>query len=133
MSDFNKKSFKFLSNNFYALNIVQISIICCQLLIYENRALPWVVYGSITCILFKMINCACLFMETESSDYVNLELPLKYGQNISGHICQGHVDTVSKVTNLTNVDKSTIYEFSIDKKFYKFLVEKASILINGVS
>ena len=56
-----------------------------------------------------------------------------YEKNISGHICQGHVDTVSKVTNLTNVDKSTIYEFSIDKKFYKYLVEKASILINGVS
>lgn len=73
------------------------------------------------------------FKKSNVGDYVNLELPLKYGQNISGHICQGHVDTVSKVTNLTNVDKSTIYEFSIDKKFYKFLVEKASILINGVS
>ena len=73
------------------------------------------------------------FKKSNVGDHVNLELPLKYGQNISGHICQGHVDTVSKVTNLTNVDKSTIYEFSIDKKFYKFLVEKASILINGVS
>ena len=60
------------------------------------------------------------FKKSNVGDYVNLELPLKYGQNISGHICQGHVDTVSKVTNLTNVDKSTIYEFSIDKKFYKF-------------
>ena len=73
------------------------------------------------------------FKKSSVGDYVNLELPLKYGQNISGHICQGHVDTVSKITNLTNVDKSTIYEFSIDKKFYKYLVEKASILINGVS
>ena len=73
------------------------------------------------------------FKKSNVGDYVNLELPLKYGQNISGHICQGHVDTVSKVTNLTNVDKSTIYEFNIDKKFYKYLVEKASILINGVS
>ena len=27
-------------------------------------------------------------------DKINLELPLKYGQKISGHICQGHVDTV---------------------------------------
>ncbi len=73
------------------------------------------------------------FKKSNVGDYVNLELPLKYGQNISGHICQGHIDTVSKVTNLTTVDKSTIYEFSIDKKFHKFLVEKASILINGVS
>ena len=73
------------------------------------------------------------FNKVKINDIINLELPMKYGQKISGHICQGHVDTVSKVTNLTNVDKSTIYEFSIDKKFYKYLVEKASILINGVS
>lgn len=73
MSDFNKKTFKFLTKNFYASNIVQISIICCQLFIYENIALPWVVYGSITCMVLKMINCACLFMEIESGDYVNLE------------------------------------------------------------
>ena len=30
------------------------------------------------------------------NDKINLELPLKYGQKISGHICQGHVDTVGK-------------------------------------
>ena len=73
------------------------------------------------------------FKKSNVGDYVNLELPLKYGQNISGHICQGHVDTVCRVTNLTKVDKSIIYEFNIDKKFYKYLVEKASILVNGVS
>ena len=59
------------------------------------------------------------FKNVKIGDKINLELPMKFGQKISGHICQGHVDTVSKVTNLTNVDKSTIYEFSIDKKFYK--------------
>ena len=69
----------------------------------------------------------------KNSDKINLELPLKYGTKISGHICQGHVDTVSKVTNITKVDKSLIYEFSINKAFYKYLVEKASILVNGVS
>ena len=33
-------------------------------------------------------------------DKINLELPLKYGTKISGHICQGHVDTVGKVLNI---------------------------------
>ena len=73
------------------------------------------------------------FKNSKVGDEINLELPLKYGQKISGHICQGHVDTVSKVKNLKKVDKSLIYEFDINKKFYKYLVEKASILINGVS
>ena len=73
------------------------------------------------------------FKKAKVGDLINLELPLKYGQNISGHICQGHVDTVSKITKITAVDKSIIYEFSIDRKFHKYLVEKASILVNGVS
>jgi riboflavin synthase len=58
---------------------------------------------------------------------------LKYGQNISGHICQGHVDTVGIVNKITKSDKSIIFDISIDNKFKKDLIEKASILINGVS
>ena len=33
------------------------------------------------------------FKKIKLGDEINLELPLKFGQNISGHICQGHVDT----------------------------------------
>ena len=33
-------------------------------------------------------------------DKINLELPLKYGQKISGHICQGHIDTVGKISDI---------------------------------
>ena len=67
------------------------------------------------------------------NDKINLELPLKFGQNISGHICQGHVDTVSKVKNIKKIDKSLVLEFKIANEFKKLLVQKASILINGVS
>ena len=73
------------------------------------------------------------FKNVKINDKINLELPLKFGQNISGHICQGHVDTVSKVKNIKKVDKSLVFEFKIPKKFKKLLVEKASVLINGVS
>ena len=73
------------------------------------------------------------FKNVKLKDKINLELPLKFGQNVSGHICQGHVDTVSKVKNIKKVDKSLVFEFKIAKNFKKLLVEKASILINGVS
>ena len=73
------------------------------------------------------------FRNIKINDKINLELPLKFGQNISGHICQGHVDTVSKVINIKKVDKSLVFEFKIAKNFKKLLVRKASILINGVS
>ena len=64
---------------------------------------------------------------------INLELPLKFGDNISGHICQGHVDTVGKVIKVTKIDKSFVLEIKINKKYRKNLVQKASILVNGVS
>ena len=73
------------------------------------------------------------FKKIKVKDKINLELPLKFGQNISGHICQGHVDTVSKVKQIRKIDKSLVFEFIISKEFKKLLVEKASILINGVS
>tara|TARA_Y100001936_G_C15894117_1_gene569632 strand:+ start:332 stop:916 length:585 start_codon:yes stop_codon:yes gene_type:complete len=73
------------------------------------------------------------FKYIKVGDIINLELPLKYGQDISGHICQGHVDTTSKVLNITKKGASKILEFGVNKKYKKLLIEKASILINGVS
>jgi len=73
------------------------------------------------------------FSKIKSGDIINLELPLKNGQNISGHICQGHVDYVSKVKKIKLIDKSYLMEFSANNVQKKNLIEKASILINGVS
>ena len=66
-------------------------------------------------------------------DMINLELPLKYGTKISGHICQGHVDTVGKIRSIKKIDKSFVFDFEIPKKEKKNLIEKASICINGIS
>ena len=73
------------------------------------------------------------FKNIKIGDKINLENSIKYGQKISGHICQGHVDTVSKVLKIKKIDKSKVIKFKISKKFKTFLVEKASILVNGVS
>ncbi len=67
------------------------------------------------------------------NDLINLELPLKYGQKISGHICQGHVDSVGKVIDIKKIDRSYLFDFEIKKKKKKDLIEKASICINGIS
>ena len=67
------------------------------------------------------------------NDQINLELPLKYGQKISGHICQGHVDTIGKVKDIKKIDKSYLFNFEIPLKERKNIIEKASICINGIS
>ena len=73
------------------------------------------------------------FKFLKMKDLINLELPLKYGQKISGHICQGHVDATGKVLSVKKVDKSYIFEFEINSKERKNIIEKASICINGIS
>ena len=66
-------------------------------------------------------------------DKINMELPLKYGHKISGHICQGHIDTTGKVSIIKKIDKAYLFDFKVVKKERKNLIEKASICINGIS
>ena len=73
------------------------------------------------------------FKFVKVNDFVNLELPLKFGQKISGHICQGHVDCTGKISFIKKVDKSYLFDLIISSKQSINLVEKASILINGIS
>ena len=73
------------------------------------------------------------FKFLKAKNKINLELPLKYGHKISGHICQGHVDTVGKIFTIKKIDKSYLFDFEISKKERKNLIEKASICINGIS
>ena len=65
---------------------------------------------------------------------INLEKSLYYGQKISGHFNQGHVDTVASIKKISFIDKTWVIKFKINnKKYNKYIVEKASISINGVS
>ncbi len=74
------------------------------------------------------------FKNLTKNQVVNLEKSISYGQKISGHFTQGHVDTVAVVKRISIIDKSWKIKFKIlDKKYSKFLIEKASISINGVS
>ncbi len=65
---------------------------------------------------------------------INIEKSLSFGQKISGHFAQGHVDTIARTKKIIFIDKTWLIKFQIiDKKLSKFLVEKASITINGIS
>ena len=73
------------------------------------------------------------FLKAKVGKIINLEKSLKFGDEISGHYTQGHVDTIGKILDIKVVDKTWIIKISIPPKFNKFIVEKASIHINGVS
>ena len=74
------------------------------------------------------------FKFSKINQIINLEKSISYGQKISGHFTQGHVDTMAKIQKVKIIDKTWIITFQIlNKKLIKFLIEKASISINGVS
>ena len=64
---------------------------------------------------------------------INLEKSLKVGDEIAGHFVSGHIDCIIKVKKLEKLKKSTLVNFTAPKKIEKFICEKGSITIDGVS
>jgi len=73
------------------------------------------------------------FKNAKVGKRINIEKSLHHGKKISGHYVQGHVDTTSVVRNIKIIDRSWNIVFGLEKKYKKFIVEKGSISINGVS
>ena len=99
--------------------------VCLTLISYKSKLMEFY--------LSKETIIRSKFRYLKINDLINLELPLKYGSKISGHICQGHVDTIAKVLSIKKIDKSFIFDFEISKKERENLIEKASICVNGIS
>lgn len=64
---------------------------------------------------------------------VNLEKAIKYSDRIGGHLVTGHIDGVAKIIAIKPVDNSKKIDILIPQSFGKFLTEKGSIALNGVS
>jgi riboflavin synthase len=64
---------------------------------------------------------------------INLERPLKVSSRLDGHFVSGHIDGVAKIFKITTDQNSKIFEFELPQKFSKFLVEKGSIALDGIS
>ena len=74
-----------------------------------------------------------IFKVSKNGDIINLEKSLKYGERISGHLVQGHIDTTSSIKKIKSIGKSWTIQFKLPKKYRKYLIPKGSITINGVS
>ncbi len=99
--------------------------VCLTLISYKSKIMEFYLSNE------TIVRSKFKFLKTK--DKINLELPLKYGTKISGHICQGHVDTIGKIKSIKKIDKSFLFDFEIPIKERKHLIEKASICVNGIS
>ena len=64
---------------------------------------------------------------------VNLELPLRAGDRLGGHVVQGHVDGVGTIAEVREDGFSRIVEISAPAETLRYVVEKGSIAVDGIS
>ncbi|HEY4396206.1 MAG TPA: riboflavin synthase [Acidimicrobiia bacterium] len=70
----------------------------------------------------------------EPGDSVNLERPLRLSDHLGGHLVQGHVDAVGHVAARTPLaDGSTRFTFSAPSDVLRYVVEKGSVAVDGIS
>lgn len=68
-----------------------------------------------------------------SGDEVNLEPALAASDRLDGHVVQGHVDTTTELRSLEQVGEDWVYEWAIPEGYGRYLVEKGSVALNGIS
>jgi len=68
-----------------------------------------------------------------AGDRVNLELPVRAGGRLGGHVVQGHVDGVGQVVSTADEGFARIVRIAAGDDLLRYVVEKGSIAIDGVS
>jgi riboflavin synthase len=66
-------------------------------------------------------------------DRVNLELPLRAADRLGGHVVQGHVDGTATVAAVTEEGFSRVLRLTLPDGLARYLVEKGSVALDGVS
>jgi riboflavin synthase, alpha subunit len=71
--------------------------------------------------------------DISTGDFVNLERAMSIGSRFGGHIVSGHVDSTGEITYIKKDDNAILYTIKADKKTIRYIVEKGSITIDGIS
>jgi riboflavin synthase len=69
----------------------------------------------------------------DRGSHVNLELPLRPEDRLGGHVVQGHVDGMGTVRAIREDGFSRVLELDVDAGLERYLVEKGSVALDGVS
>ncbi len=64
---------------------------------------------------------------------VNLETSLTLNSFLGGHLIMGHIDGLGKIQSINRNQNSTIYSIKVDNSLIKYIVNKGSIAIDGIS
>ena len=73
------------------------------------------------------------FSGLKSGEKLNLERPLRLSDRLDGHIVTGHIDGVTKISDIKKDGFSYKYTFKLPSEYKNQVVNKGSIAINGIS
>jgi len=68
-----------------------------------------------------------------AGDEVNLELPLRAGDRLGGHVVQGHVDGVGEIESVEGEGPARVVRVCAAPELLRYVVEKGSIAVDGAS
>jgi len=71
--------------------------------------------------------------ELKVEDYVNLERSMKVSDRLSGHIVQGHVETLGVILEKQMKDDEAVISVGLDPEWMRYCIPKGSITLDGVS
>jgi riboflavin synthase len=69
----------------------------------------------------------------KAGDAVNLERPMRVGDEFGGHIVTGHIDAVAEIVGTKPEGESLRLLFELPAKFARFVAPKGSVALDGVS
>jgi riboflavin synthase len=120
---------KFLENDLKLGDSIAINGACQTITELENNRTIFSYYSS-----FKTMELTN-FSDLQIGSVVNLERAAKLGDRLGGHIVQGHVDGVGKIIQRKTKDngKVEVFKIKLKKKESRYVVERGSITIDGIS
>ena len=71
--------------------------------------------------------------DLQPGNLVNLERSLRLNDRLSGHLVFGHVDGVGRIAAIQPEGDSFLYTFEVPAELGRYLVEKGSIAVDGIS
>jgi riboflavin synthase len=80
----------------------------------------------------ETLDCTTL-AAVKAGQQVNLERALRLGDRLGGHMVSGHIDTVATLSDRRNDGNAQRLTFALEATFNRFLVEKGSVAIDGIS
>jgi riboflavin synthase len=102
---------------------------CCLTVVEAVEADAWILKFDLSPETLNRTSLGCLAPESQ----VNLERAMTANGRFGGHVVQGHVDTTGSLASITEADNSWIYRFETHPEFDRYLIDKGSVTIEGIS